>query len=185
MSSGRWAGASNPAYNTQAWKRARAAALRRAGNRCELGLDGCTYRATEVDHVNGIDNDPNHTNLRAACTSCHRKVTAKQGAAARRRKSADPECTPRTWWLPRRELHQVAPLPGVPPVFLPPRMVTRFLSTGSDHGRSGGPHARRNASNSGGGVAHRGPSLAHCARPWRYLAPAPDIPRNFRLNCVF
>lgn len=110
MSSGGWQDRPrNPAYNTQAWKTARAAALRRANNLCELRLPGvCTRRATQVDHVLGIENDPGHTHLRAVCAPCHAKVTAQQGVDARRRngngngrRQPDPPCTPRTKWLSR------------------------------------------------------------------------------------
>lgn len=81
------------------WRKARAAALRRAGGRCEAKLEGCTGRATEVDHLAGAANDPTHTHLRAICTPCHRKVTAQQGGGWRAKGSGnDPAPTPRTRW---------------------------------------------------------------------------------------
>ena len=88
----------DPAYGSAEWKRARAACLRRANHRCELGLEGCQGTATEADHVLGLAADPNHTNLRAVCTSCHRKVTAQQGNAKRKRGRREPRFVPRTKW---------------------------------------------------------------------------------------
>jgi 5-methylcytosine-specific restriction endonuclease McrA len=85
-------------YGT-AWRRARLACLQRAQWRCEVRLDGCTGRATEVDHVNGAAADPNHQHLRAACKSCHGKVTAQQGGGYRAKKApADPEPRIDEWW---------------------------------------------------------------------------------------
>jgi 5-methylcytosine-specific restriction endonuclease McrA len=83
-----------------AWRRARKAALERAGHRCEIRTEACTGRATQVDHVNGAENDPEHRHLRAACAPCHRKVTAQQGGGYRRSsRKADPApLQNRTWW---------------------------------------------------------------------------------------
>jgi|SRR5581483_3638465 len=81
------------------WRRARKAQLDRQ-KRCEIGLDGCTIKATEVDHINGARNDPQHRHLRSACTSCHRKITAQQGGGFRSKSAttADPEPRPSTTW---------------------------------------------------------------------------------------
>ena len=87
----------DPAYGSAAWKRARAACLRRANWRCELGLEGCQGTATEADHVLGLAADPGHTALRAVCKSCHMKRTAQQANAASRRHS-EPSFVPRTRW---------------------------------------------------------------------------------------
>lgn len=87
----------DPAYGSAAWKRARAACLQRARYRCELGLDGCQGTATEADHINGLAADPQHQHLRAVCTSCHRKRTAEQANAGRRRRG-EPRFMPRTQW---------------------------------------------------------------------------------------
>lgn len=108
MSGGWKTGGRDPRYNTPAWKRARAAALKRADRRCELRLDGCQGTATEVDHVLGLDNDPGHTTLRAVCGRCHRKRTSEQGNSARRRDGTrgDPDPKPRTRWLPQRRYAQ-------------------------------------------------------------------------------
>lgn len=87
----------DPAYGSAAWKRARLACLKRANYRCELGLEGCQGTATEADHVLGLAADPGHTALRAVCVSCHRKRTAQQGNAGRRRRR-EPSFVPRTQW---------------------------------------------------------------------------------------
>ncbi len=88
---------SNKTYDHR-WRKARADQLKRQP-RCELGLDGCTIRATEVDHVIGAAADPDHRHLRSVCTPCHRKVTAQQGGGYRGRGSTpDPEPRPSTQW---------------------------------------------------------------------------------------
>lgn len=80
-----------------AYRRARRAALERAGWRCEIRIEGiCLGAATEADHADQTANDPDHESLRAACRPCHLHVTARQGGG--RRAPADPECTPRTKW---------------------------------------------------------------------------------------
>src|SRR5204863_7980444 len=84
-----------------AWRRARLAALQRARWRCELRLPGCAGAATEVDHIDGAEADPNHERLRAVCSPCHRNRTAEQAHGARWGGGAsakDPDCTPRTAW---------------------------------------------------------------------------------------
>ena len=88
----------NPAYHQAAWRRARAKALKDARGRCEVHYTGCQGAASQVDHIDGIANDPNHTNLRAVCVSCHGKITSKQGNDAQRGRTKDPEPTPRTEW---------------------------------------------------------------------------------------
>jgi 5-methylcytosine-specific restriction endonuclease McrA len=81
------------------WRRARKRQLEADGYRCQLGLDVCTYRATEVDHIDGAANDPHHRRLRSVCGPCHRKHTAQQGGGARgRRANADPEPRQSTLW---------------------------------------------------------------------------------------
>lgn len=94
----------DPAYNTAEWRRARLACLKRANWKCEIRIQGvCIGAATQVDHVEGLDRDRQHRNLRAACAPCHAKVTAQQGNDARRgsggkRKPRNPDPTPRTAW---------------------------------------------------------------------------------------
>jgi len=88
----------DPAYGRAEWKRARAACLKAARWRCQARLEGCQGAASEADHVDGLANDPHHRNLRAVCTSCHRKITARQGNQAQRngtRKNTDPAPTSR------------------------------------------------------------------------------------------
>ena len=82
------------------WRRARDAALRRARGRCEIRLEGCAGAASQVDHVDGVENDPRHKNLRAACDPCHKKITAQQGKGFRAGGTppADPQPRPRTAW---------------------------------------------------------------------------------------
>ena len=93
----------DPAYNTAEYRRARLECLRRARWRCQIRLEGCQGAASEADHEAGLASDPHHRTLRAACTSCHRKVTAQQGKGARAVKSGrqvapDPKPRPRTRW---------------------------------------------------------------------------------------
>jgi 5-methylcytosine-specific restriction endonuclease McrA len=96
------------------WRRVRVACLRRANWRCEIRLapdctckdpacrrfHGCIGAASQVDHVDGVENDPDHKHLRAACDPCHKKVTAQQGGGYRSqdRAAPDPEPRPRTAW---------------------------------------------------------------------------------------
>lgn len=90
----------DPAYNTAEYKRARTACLRRANWRCEIKIPGvCTGAASQADHKDQLANDPQHRTLRAACTECHKIVTAQQAAAARTQKHrGDPQPQPRTAW---------------------------------------------------------------------------------------
>ena len=89
----------DPAYGRAAWKRARLTCLRRAKWRCEIRLDGCIGAASEVDHTDGLVNDPGHKRLRAACKPCHATVTAQQGNDAKRTSGGtDPQPRPRTAW---------------------------------------------------------------------------------------
>lgn len=81
-----WAGGS-----TWAWRKTRAKVLARDGYRCQLGLPGCTGKATEVHHKQGREatgDDPEH--LVAACQNCNLKV----GDPRRH----DPKPDPRRQW---------------------------------------------------------------------------------------
>jgi 5-methylcytosine-specific restriction endonuclease McrA len=83
------------------WRKARLACLRAANWRCQIRLEGCQGAASQVDHIDQAASDPGHRNLRAACKSCHGKVTAQQGGGYRipaNRATADPQPTPRTAW---------------------------------------------------------------------------------------
>ena len=58
----------------RAWRNLRRLILARDRGVCQLRLDGCTHRATQVDHVvsllrHGSSRDP--LNLQAACRSCN------------------------------------------------------------------------------------------------------------------
>ena len=89
----------DPAYGRAAWKRARLECLRRARWRCQIKLEGCKGAASEADHIDGLENDPHHKRLRAACKPCHMKVTADQGNAAKQKDAVtDPAPRPRTAW---------------------------------------------------------------------------------------
>lgn len=63
--------------------------LERDGWRCQLGYDGCTYRADEVDHIVPVAQlgvsraeATDETLLQAVCTSCHKIKTEAQRLAA-------------------------------------------------------------------------------------------------------
>ena len=80
------------------WRRVRDAHLRKVGWRCEIRLEGvCIGAATQVDHIEQAENDPNHRAIRAACEPCHKKVTAQQGGGYRRGPS-DPQPRQGTKW---------------------------------------------------------------------------------------
>jgi 5-methylcytosine-specific restriction endonuclease McrA len=79
-----------------AWRKAREACLRAANWRCQIQLSGCAGAASQADHIDQAENDPNHQRLRAACKPCHAKITAQQGMGYRAPK--DPEPRPRTAW---------------------------------------------------------------------------------------
>jgi hypothetical protein len=64
-------------YDTAKWRtETRKKVLKRDGYRCKLKLEGCTGKATQVDHIrNGGPSTP--SNLRASCASCNGKRAAK------------------------------------------------------------------------------------------------------------
>jgi 5-methylcytosine-specific restriction endonuclease McrA len=69
------------------WRKARAYVLRRDGWECQIGLEGCTGVATEVDHVdpvavNGTTFDVRR--LRAACHHCNHTLGGRLGAVVAR-----------------------------------------------------------------------------------------------------
>jgi len=89
----------DPAYGRAPWRNARAACLRAAQGRCEIRIPGiCINVATQVDHIDGLANDPNHLRLRAACGPCHRQTTARQANDAKRGSGPDPQPRPNTAW---------------------------------------------------------------------------------------
>jgi len=82
---------------TADYRRKRLETLRRANWRCEIRLEGCQGAASETDHIDQAAGDPNHARLRAACASCHSKVTARQGGGFRKPPNPPPK-PPRTNW---------------------------------------------------------------------------------------
>jgi 5-methylcytosine-specific restriction endonuclease McrA len=93
---------SDATYNAQYWRN-RAEAMRRASWRCQLRIEGiCIGAASECDHMVSIaDGGTNDvSNLRAACSPCHKQRTAQQGGGFRRGGGTreDPACQPRTAW---------------------------------------------------------------------------------------
>lgn len=65
------------------WSTRRRCALQRDGYRCQLGLRGCTEKATDVDHIRR-GNDHADDNLQSVCRHCHNQKTAAESAARKR-----------------------------------------------------------------------------------------------------
>lgn len=65
------------------WTTLRAVVLERDPT-CRLGLDCCTIRASEVDHIGDADDHRPHM-LRGVCHPCHARRTAQQAADAKPR----------------------------------------------------------------------------------------------------
>ena len=66
------------------WDRRRSLILRRDRFTCQIRMDGCQEKASEVDHIQPGDNhDP--TNLRAACSWCHGRKSSQEGHAVKAR----------------------------------------------------------------------------------------------------
>ncbi|NNF68447.1 MAG: HNH endonuclease [Acidimicrobiia bacterium] len=77
-------------YNSATWRKVRLVILERDGYICQIGLDGCTERATDVDHIIPIEADGewfDENNLRAACKHCNSARVFR--ASHRRRPSRD------------------------------------------------------------------------------------------------
>lgn len=62
--------------STRAWRRLRAQRLHLDGGLCTLNLDGCTTRATQVHHLDGIQAGKITTldRLTSACENCNLKA---------------------------------------------------------------------------------------------------------------
>lgn len=85
MTSQRW-----PAGSSSKWRRIRTAVLIRDHHQCQLRLDGCTGRATQVHHTAPREthgDDPRR--LLAACAPCNTRI----GDPTR----TDPEPNPSRW----------------------------------------------------------------------------------------
>ena len=65
------------------WSTIRLAVLKRDGYQCRIHGQGCTWLATEVDHIIPGD-DHRLENLQALCHRCHAGKTAFEAAEAQR-----------------------------------------------------------------------------------------------------
>lgn len=77
-------------YRTQAWRSIRLRVLQRDDFVCQIGLPGCTRRATAADHIvelfeGGAPFDM--ANLQAACRSCNSAKHMRRLSEAARRAS--------------------------------------------------------------------------------------------------
>jgi 5-methylcytosine-specific restriction enzyme A len=82
-------------YRTEHWRMRRREVLEH-DSACQLRLQGCTGRSSEVDHIIRPRDGGSHelSNLRGVCRRCHLQRTAEQGKqgnkrAAARRKGGD------------------------------------------------------------------------------------------------
>lgn len=83
-----------PGRGGRAWRRTRAAVLRRDRHRCQLRLPGiCIGHATEVDHIVNVTSlgirrcdavDPQ--DCQAVCQPCHAEKTKQERLAGKRRR---------------------------------------------------------------------------------------------------
>jgi len=67
------------------WAALRRTILSRDGRICQLQYEGCSLRATEVDHIRPGD-DHSLTNLQAVCTACHSIKSSQEGLRERLRR---------------------------------------------------------------------------------------------------
>ena len=82
-----WQGSTRRATLGREFFRNRAAVLRDAGHRCQIGYpDICTGTANQADHV-GDRLDHRRENLRAACPECHQHRSSQQGGQAAGRRA--------------------------------------------------------------------------------------------------
>lgn len=70
-----------------AWPKLRAQVLHEEPT-CRLGLPGCTYVSTEVDHIQSRKRGGSdvRSNLQGTCMSCHQKKTRGEAVLGRRLK---------------------------------------------------------------------------------------------------
>ena len=91
-------------YAGPEWQQVRRVVLARDRFTCQIKLDNCRGRATEVDHIVAVSQggdrlDP--SNLQAACKSCN-VAKRNREVAARARGDQAPEswgCYPSSGWL--------------------------------------------------------------------------------------
>jgi 5-methylcytosine-specific restriction endonuclease McrA len=76
-----WATSDRSARLPGNWPAIRVAVFKRDGYQCRIRGDGCTWLATEVDHITPGD-DHRLANLQAACHRCHALKTAREAKAA-------------------------------------------------------------------------------------------------------
>jgi 5-methylcytosine-specific restriction enzyme A len=83
---GAWSGSDRKQELPADWQQIRARILERDGHQCtgRVGLERCTERATDVDHI-GDKHDHSDGTLRALCGWHHKRRSSAQGNAARRR----------------------------------------------------------------------------------------------------
>ena len=77
----------NPRPLPPDWPARRRLVLVRDRNVCQIAFDGCTVRATEVDHVipRSRGGSDQLENLQAACSRCHASKTGREANPPRRR----------------------------------------------------------------------------------------------------
>lgn len=75
------------------WPARRLAVLERDGWTCRLRGPRCEGAANECDHI-GANTDHRLENLQAACRTCHRSKTGRQGRAAQPKRKREPEPHP-------------------------------------------------------------------------------------------
>jgi 5-methylcytosine-specific restriction endonuclease McrA len=76
-----WSSSDRAARLPGNWARLRLAVLKRDGYHCQIAGPGCTWLATEVDHIVPGD-DHGLGNLQAVCTWCHARKTAGEAKRA-------------------------------------------------------------------------------------------------------
>lgn len=83
MASGQWAGSTRRQRLPPDWPAIRRRILKRDGHACTWAENGiaCGVRATDVDHIINND-DHSDTNLRALCSTHHRRKSSAEGGRA-------------------------------------------------------------------------------------------------------
>lgn len=79
--------------SSRRWRTLRRRILNRDSNRCQLRLDGCRTRATDVHHLTAWHGDPADANPADLCAACH-PCNVKAGDP----RGTDPAPAPRTQW---------------------------------------------------------------------------------------